>query len=253
MCHLISAVITKSSMYSLTCDSHSEIIRHYDLRYQEQRGDLVNVEYRPPDGNIFSTNLSNWIFYATPQLLPEWFSKAYYIEQMESLLLKRRKDFVHDSLTSLILIEDGETHHVRDSMVILHKGFVHVYGHSSVLATEESAVEVSGSGNYIIAQDNTKVITRKIGQNNVICLKGAARLSLSDKSVLYSNIIVVAEGISTVEDWSYDEMGDDPKIFLREQTTGKIFNKVRNKVHNQVDNITKNYIVEGQASLITQN
>ena len=74
MCQFASFVLTKDRCFYLPdSESHSEIIRHFEIHESGARGlNVVKVEILPPDGAIRLDNLAKWTLRFDQDQFPEW-------------------------------------------------------------------------------------------------------------------------------------------------------------------------------------
>jgi len=93
MCYPASFVVTKSSIYwSRYTESHSEIIKEYNIRETDIRGrpTLVNIELLPQDGNL-SLPLSKWEYHVDQDILPPWYDAERIEKRVRKELPKWKK------------------------------------------------------------------------------------------------------------------------------------------------------------------
>ena len=76
MCNFASGILDKTTAYYLeTSNSHTDIIKHYDLREMCPDGITVNIlkfEITPPEDNQ-KAPLAEWNYVVDQDLRPDWF------------------------------------------------------------------------------------------------------------------------------------------------------------------------------------
>jgi hypothetical protein len=193
MCKPASFVLTKDNVFwSKRTESHSEIIKEFNLCEEGVRGiNLACVEITPP-GDDYRLPLDQWIYRLDTDRAPHWYDA----KEAEA----RVRAILPEWLKAKIILPDEARDVYGEEVIIACYGTVRAYGSSSVTACGSSSVTAYDSSS-VTACDSSSV-TACDSSSVTACDSSSVRACNSSSVRAYDSSSVTACGSSIVR--AYD-------------------------------------------------
>ena len=139
MCMAASFIVTKSKVLYLDwCDSHEEIIKHYELDDSLRGGDFVRVEISP-EYNDYRKPYKAWKYKTDQDETPEW----YHPEEVEAAVRKMLPAWAKTHI-----IRKGEVAVPRHGVlsVIVLGGIAHISGQTGGDCEAHGSATINATG-----------------------------------------------------------------------------------------------------------
>ena len=172
MCQFKSAIVTKKEVkYLLDEDSHTEILKYYNIKDDSQNPEFVRVEIVPKNNVplkevVYKLDLKHWEMRLDQDFKPDWWEAS--IKWAEEEMLKVLKETVKKRFVlkgqHVKKIKEGECWYLIDGVVDELYGKVNeMWGSSEVNVMRDSSEvnEMRGSSKVNEMHNNTLRISRK--------------------------------------------------------------------------------------------